>query len=264
VKLDTYTHGHQASAVDSHRNRTAANSAAYLLPLLRPGMTLLDVGCESGTITKDFAALVAPGRVVGVDVDDAVLARARTEFGDVPGLEFAYGNVYQLPFDDASFDVVHAHQVLQHLSDQVAALKEMARVTRPGGVIAVRETNYATLAWYPPVPELAEWQALYRAVAHGNGAEPDAGPRLLAWAHAGGLTNVKASASAVCHAGDDAVAWGESWARRCVESSFGAQAIERGMATRADLDRLAAGWRRWGNDPDAWYGVLHGEILATK
>jgi len=227
-------------------------------------MDLLDVGCESGTITKDFAVLVAPGRVVGVDVDDAVLERARAESAELAGIEYMFGNVYELPFDDGSFDVVHAHQVLQHLSDPVGALREMARVAKPGGLVAARDANYATMAWYPPTPEMTEWLALYRAVAHVNGAEPDAGPRLLAWAHAAGLTAVESSASAWWYAGDTAPAWGESWARRCEESSFGRQAVERGLASRDDLARIAAGWRRWGANPDAWFGMLHGEILATK
>ena len=66
--MDTYTHGHAEPVLQSHRWRTAENSATHLLPLLRPGLDLLDVGCGPGTITVDLAARVAPGRVVGVDV----------------------------------------------------------------------------------------------------------------------------------------------------------------------------------------------------
>ena len=264
MKVDIYTHGHEQAVVESHRRRTAANSAAYLIPMLRPGLTVLDVGCESGTITKDFAALVAPGRVVGIDVDEQGINRGQEEYAQVPGLEFAVGSVYQLQFDDASFDVVHAHQVLQHLSDPVEALRQMARVTKLGGVVAARDVDYASMTWYPRVPELSQWLELYRTVAHANGAEPDAGPRLLSWAHAAGLTSVACSASTWVFTAGNALTWGESWARRCEESFFGRHAIERGLTTRADLDRIAAGWRRWSHDPDAWFGMIHGEILATK
>ena len=250
--------------MESHRTRTAGDSAAYLVPLLRGGMSVLDVGCETGTITKDFAALVAPGRVVGVDVDQVTLDRAAAEYGGVPGLEFRYGNVYELPFKDASFDVVHAHQVLQHLSDQVAALREMARVAGPDGVVAVRDVNYAGMAWNPPAPELKKWLELYRGVAHSNGAEPDAGPKLLAWAHEAGLTDVRASASVVLHVGEGAASWGGNWAKRCEESAFRRQAIEQGWASAAELDEIADGWRRWSVHPDAWFGAMHGEILARR
>ena len=53
----------------------------------------------------------------------------------------------------ASFDVVHAHQVLQHLADPVAALREMRRVCRPGGLVAARDSDYAAMAWYPADPD---------------------------------------------------------------------------------------------------------------
>ena len=60
--MTAYTHGHAESVLRSHRTRTAANSAAYLLPHLAPGQRLLDVGSGPGTITADLATLVAPGR----------------------------------------------------------------------------------------------------------------------------------------------------------------------------------------------------------
>ena len=64
---ETYTHGHAASVLRSHANRTVASSAAYLIPQLRPGARVLDVGCGPGTITADLAARVAPGPVVGIE-----------------------------------------------------------------------------------------------------------------------------------------------------------------------------------------------------
>ena len=134
---DTYTHGHHEPVLRSHRWRTAENSAGYLLPLLAPGLRLLDVGCGPGTITLDLAARVAPGATVGVDREAAVIAEARTllESRPIAPVEFRTADAYALGFDDASFDVVHAHQLLQHLTDPVAALIEMRRVLRPGGVL---------------------------------------------------------------------------------------------------------------------------------
>src|SRR6266702_3009156 len=76
AKAATYTHGHHESVLRSHTWRTAQNSAAYLLPQLRPGMSVLDVGCGPGTITADLAALVAPGRVVALDSAQPILEQA--------------------------------------------------------------------------------------------------------------------------------------------------------------------------------------------
>src|SRR4051794_23454404 len=132
--MDTYTHGHADSVLQSHRWRTVENSAAYLAPHLRPGLGVLDVGCGPGTITVDLAERVAPGRVVGLDVSADPLDEARAlAAGRGVQVPFEVGDVYALGAPDDSFDVVHAHQVLQHLTDPVAALREMARVCRPGG-----------------------------------------------------------------------------------------------------------------------------------
>ena len=88
--------------------------------------------------------------------------------------------MYALAFPDASFDVVHAHQVLQHLTDPVAALREMRRVCRPDGVVAARDSDYAAFTWFPDDPRLTRWLELYHEVARSNDAEPDAGRHLLA------------------------------------------------------------------------------------
>src|SRR3954454_21913409 len=171
--VDTYTHGHAEPVLQSHRWRTADNSAGYLLPSLRRGLDLLDVGCGPGTITVDLAAHVAPGRVVGIDVsaDPLAEARAAAEAAGV-AVEFAVGDVYALEAADGSFDVVHAHQGLQHLTDPVPALRGMARVGRPGGVVAVRDVDYDTVTWFPADAGLDRWLELYSAVARRNGADP--------------------------------------------------------------------------------------------
>lgn len=261
----TYTHGHHESVLRSHRWRTVENSAAYLMDLLGPGIDVLDVGCGPGTITVDIAARVAPGQVVGIDasVDAVDAARVEAAEAGLANLEVRVDDVYALDASDASFDVVHAHQVLQHLTDPVAALREMRRVCRPGGVVAARDAVYRAMSWFPADPMLGRWLELYCEVAEGNGGEPDAGSRLLGWAHAAGFAEVESSASAWCYATvDDRAWWGGLWADRITDSRFGQQVVERDLATRAELDDLAEAWRRWAVENDAWFAVLHGEILA--
>ncbi len=261
-----YTHGHHESVLRSHRWRTAENSAGYLLDHLRPGLSLLDVGCGPGTITGDLADRVAPGPVIGVDTSESVLVEARSLARSAGGAlpTFETGSVFDLRFDDDTFDVVHAHQVLQHVGDPVAALIEMGRVCRPGGVVAARDSDYPGFRYFPDDPDLARAITAYGALTRANGAHWDAGRRLLAWAHAAGFTSVVPTASTWCFAiPEDRRWWGELWADRFTESAMADQLLAHGMATGHELAGFAAAWRRWADSPDGWFAVLHGEILAV-
>ena len=260
-----YTHGHHESVLRSHRWRTAENSAGYLLPHLRAGMSLLDVGCGPGTITVDLAERLPPGQVTATEIssDALELARAEAARRTVPNIDFAVADVHELTFPDDSFDVVHAHQVLQHVADPVQALREMRRVCRQGGIVAARDSDYASFTWFPAVPELDEWLALYQRLARANGGEPNAGRCLLSWAQAAGFTDVTATASTWCFATpDDRAWWGHMWADRIRASRVAEQAISAGAATDDDLRRISEGWRRWAAAHDGWLAVPHGEILA--
>ncbi|HWR47849.1 MAG TPA: class I SAM-dependent methyltransferase [Pseudonocardiaceae bacterium] len=271
---NTYTHGHHDSVLRSHRWRTVDNSAAYLIPYLRPGQRVLDVGCGPGTISIDLAHRVAPGAVVGIDNHSAPLAEARAEaqrhgvrnvsfaVADVNHLDFA--TVEQsIKFSDDTFDVVHAHQVLQHLPEPVTALREMRRVCTPDGVVAARDNDCAAMTWYPPQAGLDRWLELYQRVARSNRGEPEAGRRLLSWARAAGFSKITSSATAWCYATPEQRAWwGGLWADRITSSALAAQAVDRHFATREDLENMAVAWRQWAVQDDGWFAVLHGEVLC--
>jgi ubiquinone/menaquinone biosynthesis C-methylase UbiE len=262
---DVYTHGHHESVLRSHAARTAENSAAYLIPYLTHGLRVLDVGSGPGTITADFARLVAPGEVIGLDRAPEAVAAATRLAGDqhLHNLSFDTGDIYHLDSPDDSFDVVHAHQVLQHLTDPVEALREMRRVCKPGGIVAVREADFHGMSWYPELPELDDWMAMYQQVARHNQAEPDAGRRLLHWAHAAGFTDVTPSSANWLYATKEQREWHAGiWADRVVGSAFAAQALDYGFADTAGLARIAAGWRAWGASDDGWFVMPNGEIIA--
>jgi len=260
-----YLHGHHDSVLRSHRRRSAETSAAYLLPHLRPDARVLDVGCGPGTITVGLAALVPEGFVIGLDVEPSVLAEARAlpQAAELENLSFEIGDVFHLGFPDGSFDVVHAHQVLQHLADPVGALVEMRRVCRPGGIVAARDADYGAMFWYPAEPGLAEWQQLYRAVARTMDGEPDAGRHLRSWAIAAGFGRIETSASTWCYAsGEERAWWGGLWSERVTSSRFAEQAKRAGLATATDLERLAEAWRSWAGANDACFVIPHTEVLC--
>jgi 2-polyprenyl-3-methyl-5-hydroxy-6-metoxy-1,4-benzoquinol methylase len=265
MQTERYSHGHHESVLRAHTWRTAENSVGYLLPHLRPGQSLLDIGSGPGTITVDLARRLAPGRVVGVDASEEVVAQARAhaEAEGVTNVAFETANAYDLDAADASFDIVHTHQLLQHLAKPIDALREFRRVAGPDGLVAAREVDYAGIIIHPQIPALDEWLDLLLRMGRNNGGEPAAGRRLKAWAREAGFADVTVSASTWLFETDEQRAWwGGSWADRALHSAYADHALEQGIADRADLERISAGWREWAAAPDGWLLMPHGEILA--
>ncbi|MCK9487304.1 MAG: methyltransferase domain-containing protein [Dehalococcoidia bacterium] len=264
---ERYTHGHHASVVGQHARRTAEREAAYLLPHLQPGMRLLDIGCGPGTITTGLARAVAPAAVTGIDLVPEVVETARQHLAEtgLANVRFEAASVYDLPYEDASFEAAHAHQVLQHLAHPVAAAREAHRVLTPGGILGVRDADYATMQAWPRPPEIDRWLEVYHAVATRNGADADAGRRLPSWLSEAGFVDLEVSGSVVVfHEPGDVRNWGYSWSERIVQSALAEQAVEYDIATPADLQAIAAGWRRWADSPDALFMYVNIEVIGRK
>jgi len=264
---DRYSHGHHESVLRSHLWRTAENSAAYLLDSLRPGQDLLDAGCGPGTITLELAARVAPGRVVGIDAAAEVVAKAQALASErgATNVEFSAGDVYRLSFGDGSFDVAHAHQLLQHLADPVSAIRELRRVLRPSGLLAVRDSDYGAFTWWPPDPLLDRWLEIYHRLTRRNGGEADAGRRLSSWVHAAGFEDLRVTSSTWTFADPETRSWwGGLWADRVRLSSFAEHAVAYGLSDESELDALADAWRRWAVAEDGYFAALHAEVLARR
>jgi hypothetical protein len=139
----------------------------------------------------------------------------------------------------------------------------MAGLCRPGGIIAVRDSDYEAMTWFPADPVLDAWLDLYRRVARANGGEPDAGRHLLDWARRAGIADVTPSASVWCFATEeDRRWWGSLWADRITRTALADRAVALGYASTADLSRMADAWHRWTDAPAGWFAVLHGEVVC--
>jgi SAM-dependent methyltransferase len=188
--------------------RTAAQHAEFFVPHLRPGMHVLDVGCGPGSITLGLAELVAPGRVVGIDVQPAQVEQARTlaVTRGAANLHFEVADLYRLPFADGVFDAVFAHGVLMHLREPVRALMEWHRVLRAGGVVGLRDPDLGAVVHAPITPLLQQWLDLRVRARQHNGGDPFIGRhhrRLLLQA---GFVAAEASASVGCAGSAEQVA----------------------------------------------------------
>jgi SAM-dependent methyltransferase len=267
VRHEKYTHGHAPATVRQHAQRTADEAAAFLLPELRPGMRVLDVGCGPGSITRGLAERVAPGQVVGVDLSRETLESARRDAAarGLDNLRYEEGSVYALPFADAAFDVAYAHQVIQHLREREAALREMLRVVRPGGILAIREVDWETVAYWPRDPGIDRFVEVHLETWRRNGGEPAMGRQLRALFNAAGVTDLSVTGSVWCYTTPaDTIEWGESYAERLLTSPMGERMVEYGYASRADVEAMAAAFRAWAIHPDATWAFTHFAALGRK
>lgn len=189
----TYRQGYNPSVTANHATRTAEVEGAFVLPFLKSDFRILDIGCGPGTITAGFAKYVPQGSVTGMDLTDEVLDQAKAHLAKqtpkVSNVEFQKGNVLEgLPFEDGEFDVVFCSQVLIHIPDPVAALREMRRVCKPGtGLVCAREGDWP-FRYVPYTNGLQLFHRYFYQMINGKApasvAQPDQAP--FAPAHHGG------------------------------------------------------------------------------
>lgn len=167
----------------------------FLAPLLQPGFDVLDAGCGPGTISAGIAETVYPGRVTGLDIAPARLHTAqKLAIGrEIRNIGFVAADAYQLPFEDASFDVVFAHALLEHLSDPQQSLREFHRVTRPGGFVALCSPDWEALDLEPHSMRLGRAIEAYRVLQESQGGNTRAGALLNRWQTAAGFTPLACS-----------------------------------------------------------------------
>lgn len=269
MQRETYLHGHHRSVLSAHSARTANDAAAFLLPYLEQGMKLLDIGCGPGTITVGLAAAVGEtGSVLGIDISKGLRGEwhKRLLENGSSNLDFRVDNIYESNLEKDHFDVVYAHQVLQHLADPVGALTMAAGLAKSGGLVAVREVDWGTFAVYPESQAIDDFRRVYDAVAIRNGGNPKAGRHMSSWMHeTGELADIHISTSTWTFFEERGKTWwGDQWSQRILESDIAVKALEYGIATRSELEAISRGWLEWKNAPGSVSCFTHFEGLARR
>lgn len=217
-------------------------------------------------MTLDLAERVAPGRVVGVDVDESQLALARASAADrtLDGVEFTRGSVYELPFADATFDVVLANTVLFHLSDPVRALSEMRRVLRPGGIAAVSDDDLSTSVYSPDLPELGRLLDLLMKGLRRSGASPSYSRHLRALMLQAGFAHTEGFALAPEIYGESSTtALFATLVRDLFDSGdLKTLSLAEGSTTDEELSASLQSLQDWGRRPDAFVSWLYCAALG--
>lgn len=239
-----YSVGYDAATLDFFHHRRAASHATFFLPHVRPGMTLLDCGCGPGTITLDFAEIVAPAEAIGVDIESSQLRFARAQVVDQEKL----------------------NGVLEHMQSPVAALGEVRRVLKHSGVVGARHADFGGFLLEPTTPPLDQFGLLFERLMIYNGGDPTAGRHQLRWLRAAGFDPLVVSASYDCWTSTPE----ETQRNACFlaelvgKSAFASQLIEAGLTDDATLARMSESFMTWGRHPHAFAAEAWGEAVARK
>jgi SAM-dependent methyltransferase len=182
----------------------------------------------------------------------------------VVNVPFRPADVYALPFPAGAFDAAFAHTLLEHLRAPDAALGELRRVLRPGGVLGVRDCDWGSTAFWPPDEAMAQGAALYARVWALNGGQPDCGRQLRALLRGAGLTGVETTTSFRWD-GSEASSrdFGRLLAERLRLPNFAGAILAQGWARAAELEAIAAGCAAWSRHPDAFAAVVMVEACGV-
>ena len=261
-------YGYDSATIQrSYTNRDAVQVADFLVPRLSEGMSLLDCGCGPGPLTLGFAELVAPGRVVGIDIEPTMIDQANQlkSDGGPDNLEFQVGDIYDLSFEDGEFDVVFSSAVIEHLSDPVRALREVLRVTKPGGIGAVIRTDWSFPFIVPECPELSRFFELFEGGFNRIGGSLNRGRFLSAHMREAGFDVVEFQTNMSQLLGQSAAsASAETYISWIENIPLFQESIELGITTDAELKSMVNGIREWANHPDAYLSLARGHAVGVK
>lgn len=256
---------------DAWARRTLATHGAFLIEYLSPGLRVLDVGCGPGSITRDIADRVAPGPVVGLDIDEGRIATARDAAAEagLEALAFQLGDAAAMPFVDDSFDVVFVHAVLQHVCDPLKVLRECHRILGPNGVIGVGDTDLAAVVVYPTNPVLDSFFEYFVRLRELDGGSPTVGRQLRTLLHEAGFAASVVSLDASANGDKESMRRSaEAFAAPLEAPSLVAYVEAHHLATRTELEAMAVALKAWGDDPGAmwtsmWFHAI-GHPRATS
>lgn len=263
----TYTMGYSDEFRQLLDRRSAETHAAYLLPHLEPGMRVLDFGCGPGTITVGLAKLVEPGEVHGLDMEESQIeiARAAADDGGHDNAAFHVGDVFDLPFPDSSFDVAHCHAVLMHVPDVRAALAEVKRVLKPGGLVACREFIVSSSFLEPDVGGINTGWNIFSKLISANGGHPEMGRQLKGVLIEGGFTDIGTTASFESFGTPIDVAFLHGFIIDWFLSPTVIEAaVKYELATREEFDAFRRLLDEWKGHPAAFSGFAWGEAIGRK
>lgn len=195
------------------------------------------------------------------------IERARTRAAEtgISNLRFVIGDIFQLEFPDNHFDAIFCHNVLEHVSDPLHALRAMHRVLKVGGVIGVRDVDIGGILVAALDERLARFFTILEADWAGVGGHPRLGRELRGLITTAGFAVIEASASYDYFSTEEQLQLvSQTWASRVKEAEFVERVLARGLTTTDELAAMYEAWLTWPTRPGAFAATSHGEVVGRK
>ncbi|CCE72999.1 Piso0_000008 [Millerozyma farinosa CBS 7064] len=256
-----YSKGYRKEVSDSHSWRNVENSLSFMVQYIKESSNVLDVGCGPGSITVDIASRVPKGHVTGIDTFEELISQGQQKASDLKqeNVFFRVASATSLPFEDNSFDVVVAHQVLVHLADPEAAFREMRRVVKPDGVVCCKDGELDSVFVSPMILEPPiKYYFLNKATGAHTSTKGGSRNKAIALDCGFSVENVKLSCSTWCFSSDDERVWFTDLQRKrisCISSSGGDEFSKT---------EIMDAWDEWARNPNALLIFCHIEIVCRK
>jgi len=266
---DLYIMGYSEAYLRILSSRTAEKTCPFLMPYLKPGLRVLDVGCGPGSISVGLAKATAPGELRGIDTEPSqveLAAQAGAEQGLI-NAEFRVADVRDMPFEDGWFDVVYCGDLLAYVPETGDALNEIRRVLKPGGILGCREIIMGSFLIHPdPHPGLlTQGYAVFADLLEADDGHPQMGKELSGHLELAGFTDIQMSASFEVFNGPEGLKMvydlGAQW---YFTPTVKGPATQYGVATDAMMDKIRQAQDNWYHSPGAMAAFAYGEALVVR
>jgi len=248
MNRETYTPGHTKNATNFMGKRTLESHGSFFRAYLEDGLDILDLGCGPGTISIGLAQSTS-GRVEGIDFGESQIQKARENAAAAAcsNVQFHLGSCYELPFEDQCFDRVFSHALMEHLRNPVAALTEVYRVLKPGGIIGICSPDADGWLLSPPSKELDTAVNSYADLQASNGGDLRIGKRFGVILKEAGFTDIHLSARYECYS-----------SLQFIGEYLALQLEEKGLTQQAQT------FRDWSKRDDGMFAQAWVAAIGTK
>jgi ubiquinone/menaquinone biosynthesis C-methylase UbiE len=254
--------------LDFFSDRHASTHAAFFIDYIKAGMKILDCGCGPGSITMDFAELVAPEQVVGIDIETVQIEKAKMlkETRKLPNVKFQVADLNDLPFNDNTFDAVFTHGVIEYFKNPIHAFKEIRRVLKQGGVFGTRHGDWGGFLLATNNAETKKAFSLFVQLMQRNGGDPFFGRNQVSYLHRSGFTRILPSASYDCWTPnlETASKVGNYMKVYFTSMEFVDPVLRYNLTDSTTLEKIRSSFDIWGKDPDIFAAEAWGEAVAWE